>query len=179
MPHSITHAAPLLVENLGLITEFSAPVRVLDLACGTGRNGLYLAERNVPVTFVDNNQNCLDGVEQALRTSGWPGKTCLIDLENAENDPLADHHANVCLVFNYLHRALFPAIKQSVLPGGLVFYETFTVLNSKFGRPNNPDFLLHEKELVSYFADWEVLHYFEGELSHPDRAIAQVIARKK
>ena len=174
----MTHAAPLFVENLALIETFSAPVHVLDLACGSGRNGLYLAEHNIPVTFVDNNRNCLDSIEQTLVSNDWPGKTYLRDLESAEIDPLADQQVNVCLVFNYLHRALFPAIKQCVVPGGLIFYETFTVLNSKFGRPNNPDFLLHEKELMSYFADWEILHSFEGELSHPDRAIAQVIARK-
>lgn len=174
----MTHAATLLVENLALIEGFSEPIQVLDLGSGTGRNGLYLASHNIPVTFVDNNQSCLESVQQALASNGWSGKTWFCDLEPADGDPLAGHQANVCLVFNYLHRPLIPAIKRCLLPGGLIFYETFTVSNAKFGRPNNPDFLLQEKELMSYFAGWEILHYFEGELSQPDRAIAQIIARK-
>ncbi len=175
----MTHAATLLVENLALIERFSAPVRVLDLACGSGRNGLYLARHNIPVTFLDNDQSALDGIDDALTLNQWPGKTQLLDLEKSQGNPLADQLADVCLVFNYLHRPLFPAITQCVLPGGLVFYETFTVLNRKFGRPNNPDFLLSEKELLSYFNQWEVLHYVEGEFSQPNRAVAQLIARKK
>jgi SAM-dependent methyltransferase len=175
----MTHAATLLVENLALIEAFSAPVGVLDLACGSGRNGLYLAKHNIPVTFVDNNQSCLDRIEQALESDDLGGNTRFVDLETTKTNPLAGQQANVCLVFNYLHRPLFPAIKQSLLPGGLIFYETFTVLNTKFGRPNNPDFLLQEKELMSYFAGWDILHYAEGEFSQPIRATAQIIARKK
>jgi SAM-dependent methyltransferase len=179
MSHSITHAATLLVENLALIETFSTPVSVLDLACGAGRNGLYLAGHNIPVTFVDNNQNCLDRIEQTLAADGLRGDTRLVDLESTTSKPLAGYQANVCLVFNYLHRPLFPAIKQCLLPGGLIFYETFTVLNRQFGRPNNPDYLLHEKELMSYFEGWDILHYAEGEFNQPVRATAQLLARKK
>jgi tellurite methyltransferase len=175
----MTHAATLLVENLALIERFSSPIRVLDLACGSGRNGLYLARHNIPVTFLDNDQSALDRVDESLTLNQLPGKTQLLDLENNQANPLADQQADVCLVFNYLHRPLFPAITQCVLPGGLVFYETFTVLNRKFGRPNNPDFLLSEKELMSYFDHWDILHYVEAEFDQPSRAVAQIIARKK
>ena len=175
----MTHAATLLVENLALIERFSSPIHVLDLACGMGRNGLYLAKHNFPVTFVDKNQSALDSIDEVLELNGWPGKTQYLDLEKPHSNPLASQQADVCLIFNYLYRPLFPAIKQCVLPGGLVFYETFTVLNRKFGRPNNLDFLLSEKELMSYFKDWDILHYVEDEFGQPDRAAAQIIARKK
>ena len=33
-------------------------------------------------------------------------------------------------------------------------------------------------ELKSYFSQWQVLHYFEGVLTNPDRAVAQIVCRK-
>ncbi len=65
-----------------------------------------------------------------------------------------------------------------ITPGGLIYYETFTKDNRKFGRPNNADYLLHPNELKDAFKGWEILHYFEGELSVPARAVANIIARK-
>ena len=45
------------------------------------------------------------------------------------------------LIFRYLHRPLFDAIKQAVKPGGFVIYETFTTDNKAFGRPHRAEFL--------------------------------------
>ncbi len=175
----MTHAATLLVENLPLIAAFREPITVLDLACGQGRNGLYLAKHGIPVVFADRNEEALDSVNLALSKNGWPGSTWQVDLEEEGSSPLADKAFDAVMVFNYLHRPLLTSLGQSVKDGGLVIYETFTIANKKFGRPNRNDFLLQEKELLSYFSGWEVLHYFEGELSQPDRAVAQIIARKK
>jgi hypothetical protein len=74
------------------------------------------------------------------------------------------------------------AIKDSVQPGGLVVYETFTVDQPRFGRPSNPNFLLRPGELENTFYNWEILHSFEGVAisasSGQEQAIAQVVARK-
>ena len=50
--------------------------------------------------------------------------------------------------------------------------------NRFYGRPNNPDFLLEPEELKSWFQNWDILHYYEGVKHDPDRAIAQIIAKK-
>ena len=60
----------------------------------------------------------------------------------------------------------------------MVIYETFTTENRRFGRPNNPAFLLQRGELNALFEDWEVIHHYEGTQQHPERAIAQIVARK-
>jgi hypothetical protein len=101
-----------------------------------------------------------------------------VDFEAADSDPLQGKCFNAVLVFNYLHRPLMPSIRQVINPGGLIFYETFTVNQRQFGRPSNPDFLLQPQELRSYFEDWEVMHYFEGEKQEPARAVASIIARR-
>ena len=86
------------------------------------------------------------------------------------------------LVFRYLHRPLLAGIKEAVIPGGLVIYETFTVEQAKIGRPRNPDFLLQLGELRDCFREWDILHYFEGIEHDPasgqPRAIARIVAEK-
>jgi len=82
------------------------------------------------------------------------------------------------MVFNYLHRPLFPAIKEAIRPGGLIVYETFNLEQKKFGRPSNPDYLLQVGELCQAFEGWEIISEFEGEASDPERAISRLIARR-
>lgn len=151
---------------------------VLDLACGSGRNGIFLSRYKIPVVFADINEVALQDVQARLQSEGLTGNCWHVDFEQSDVKILDENRFDGILVFNYLHRALLPAIKAAVRPGGLVFYETFTVLQRKFGRPSNPDFLLLPGELSLCFNDWEVLHYYEGELHEPDRAVAQLVARK-
>lgn len=174
----MTHAASLLVENLDLVDSLPQGFPVLDLACGSGRNGLYLARRNIPVTFADYDEDRLAVVSAILAKEGLPGKIWLVDLERPEADPLANRLFSAVMVFNYLHRPLFNKVKAAIVSGGLIYYETFTLDNRKFGRPRNPDFLLGFEELKQEFSDWDILHYFEGEQDNPNRAIANIIARK-
>lgn len=167
-----------LLEHLDLPTKPDPSLPVLDLACGTGRSGLKLAYRNIPVVFADRSAAALDGIRQHLSDNTLPGRMWQVDLEQTDVNPFGVQVFSAVICFRYLHRPLFPAILQAVEPGGLVIYETFTTENLRFGRPGNPDFLLHTGELITWFKDWEVLHYYEGVQHEPDRAIAQLVARK-
>jgi hypothetical protein len=102
-----------------------------------------------------------------------------VDFEQETNE-LRDKQFSGVLVFRYLHRPLFESIKQAILPGGIIVYETFIQGNEKYGRPKNPDFLLAKGELVEQFKDWQILHQFEGivENNGNKQAIAQIVAIK-
>ena len=184
MSHSIASASELLVENLSLFENLNGSNGILDLACGNGRNGLLLLQSNIAVTFADNNKSALSNVDasiSALRAFNLElanAECWEVDLEQASVKPLENRCFDAVLVFNYLHRPLFPAIQQVIAQGGLIFYETFTVHQTKFGRPTNPDYLLKERELLDAFKDWEVIKYFEGIKTNPKRAVASLIARK-
>lgn len=158
-----------------LDTERKLPV--LDLACGAGRSGLILARRKIPVVFADRSATALDGIGQQLVAEKLPGRIWQVDLERPGLNPFAGHVFSAAICFRYLHRPLFPHLMAAVDVGGLIICETFTTENRRFGRPSNPDFLLRTGELKSVFQNWEVLHYYEGTLRNPDRAIAQVVAR--
>lgn len=114
--------------------------------------------------------------------------SCQIDLETEENvSPLPKEAFGVVLVFNYLHRALVPNLRECVKPGGLVLYKTFTWEHPSVGvRPRNPAFLLGPCELKSFFAGWEMLDFFEGieERAAPEggevkrAAVSSILCRK-
>jgi tellurite methyltransferase len=171
-----------LVSNMSrIITETHSNSPLLDLACGNGRNGLYLLELGLTVVFADRQQSKLD--EVASQCQGSKRASCwAVDLEQPEGNPLAGRSFASILVFRYLHRPLMNAIRESILPGGLIVYETFTTLQAQYGRPSNPDVLQRPGEMEATFTGWELLHSFEGatlcETSGRDQAIAQIVARK-
>lgn len=178
MSHSNTQASQLLQDNVALLKSLRLAAGVLDLACGNGRNGLFLARHNVSVIFADNNGVAIQSVADELQRNELSGETWLVDFEEKGSHPLENRSFDAVIVFNYLHRPLLGSIKAVIRPGGLVIYETFTVKQREFGRPSNPDFLLQPAELRNAFADWEILHEFEGEALNPRRAIASLIARR-
>jgi len=167
-----------ILEYLVIPVNTNRVLPVLDLACGTGRSGLKLAKRDIPVIFADRSATALAEVEQRLSKAKLPGRIWLVDLEQTDINPFDGQFFSAIICFRYLHRPLFPDLLNAVEPGGLVIYETFTTGNRRFGRPNNPDFLLEPGELKTWFQNWEILHYYEGVQHKPDRVIAQIVARK-
>lgn len=180
--------SPLLGKYLTNLQVLAATKEstVLDLACGNGRNGLYLINHGIPVTFADLKSEALDTVQQALccLKSDQQALAHFWQVDFEQQAATLPHHAySAVLVFRYLHRPLFDQIKHAVKPGGMIIYETFTEQQAQFGRPRNPDFLLKANELIETFQGWEVLHSFEGivdAISENDspRAISQIVAIK-
>ena len=151
---------------------------VLDLACGKGRTGLMLAQRGTQVLFADRSTTALYDIDKHLSKNRLPGRTWQVDLEQAGINPFEGQVFSAVVCIRYLHRPLFPYLRKAVIPHGLIIYETFTIDNRHFGRPGNPDFLLMPGELKTCFQGWDVIHYYEGIQRNPDRAIAQIAARK-
>jgi SAM-dependent methyltransferase len=188
--------SPLLEKTVELLHEATMQAPVLDLACGSGRNGLYLLNQNIPVVFADIKESALEQVESRVnRHNGEEKSTASFwqvdfeqdSFEQEELKPLTGKSFSAIIVFRYLHRPLFEQIKQAVIPGGYVVYETFTVDQPQFGRPKNPNFLLNHGELAKLFSDWDIIYSFEGVIDAKNadannesgkQAIAQIIARK-
>lgn len=171
--------APLLAEYWPLFEEAARLGPVVDLACGRGRNGLFLAAKGIPVVLIDGSEDSLAAARRFAHKAQIQVDIRLLNLEQTRANPLNGLSPGGMLVFRYLHRPLIPAIRQSIQTGGVLIYETFTRDQSGFGRPRNPDFLLQPEELKQWFQDWKILHYFEGVKENPRRAIAQIVCRKK
>ncbi|MBT8147935.1 MAG: methyltransferase domain-containing protein [Gammaproteobacteria bacterium] len=154
--------AKLLEEFLPLLVTTINKNGVLDLACGSGRNGKLLVRHNLPVIFADIRSAALNKISSELAGLKTAAQFWEVDFEDPVGRPLAGKKFDVILVFNYLHRPLIQDLRKSLVEGGLLFYETFTVEQAALGRPKNPDYLLKPGELRDWFEDWEILHYFEG-----------------
>ncbi len=170
--------AAFLNDHLEIFTEGPLPGPVLDLACGDGRNGVFLAVKGLPVVCCDRSRESLEQARRLADRNGVAVRLWRVDLEGEREDPLPVDVYGGILVFRYLHRPLLPNIREALREDGVLMYETFTVEQLRFGRPHNPDFLLRRGELREWFKDWEVIEYFEGIRSDPDRAVAQILCRK-
>lgn len=168
----------LLAEYWTLLQKAAQFGPVIDLACGQGRNGVFLAAKGIPVILIDRSDTRLAEARHLAGLAGVAVDIRQLDLEKAGADPLEGFAAGGIMVFRYLHRPLIPAIRRSIRTGGVLIYETFTQDQRRFGKPRNPDYLLQPQELKGWFQDWQILHYFEGLKEHPPRAVAQIVCCK-
>lgn len=143
---------------------------VLDLACGRGRNSLFLAAHGFRVRAVDRDACALAALD------GIAGVTVQqADLE-AQPWPLDGLRFDGVVVTNYLHRPLFPGILRALAPGGVLIIETFAAGNERYGKPSNPDFLLNPGELLDVVRGrLHVLAYEDLQVTTPRPACIQRI----
>jgi tellurite methyltransferase len=161
-------ATPLLAECASRLS----PGRALDLACGTGRNALWLAERGWSITAVDGSPAAIDALRSRAAQLGVAINAQIANLEKMEFviDPGSWDLIAMCY---YLQRDLFEPSKQGVVPGGFLVAIALMV---EPGKENSP-FRLQPGELRRYFEGWEILHDREGrDIWH--HAVAEIIARR-
>jgi SAM-dependent methyltransferase len=119
--------------------------RVLDLACGAGRNARWLAAQGYLVEAVDRDATALQSMHGLANIT-----TKVADLEHAPW-PYGVQQFDAIVVCRYLHRPLLPLLPGSLAPQGVLIYETFMQGHEVYGRPQNPDFLLQPNELLEVF----------------------------
>lgn len=169
-------ANPLLVECIEQIESATIGRNALDLACGAGRDSVYLASRGWQVTAIDIKQDALARC-QALAESSQ----CQVQCEQAdiEQQPehLAERQFDLIIVMRFLYRPLLPRLISHLAPGGLLCYSTFMVGSEQFGSPRNPNFLLKAGELADVY---RVLSILGDETRHlPDgRPVNLFLAQK-
>jgi tellurite methyltransferase len=151
--------------------------RALDVACGAGRNTVWLAQRHWSVTGCDIS---MEGLRKARGLASERGVT--MDLVCADLETSTPFHTqssglfDLILCFFYLERSLFPLLKAALKPGGLIVYKTYTLDQKRIsGRPMHSAYLLERQELLHAFRDFRVLYYQE---LVSGRGVAQMIAQK-
>ncbi len=142
---------PLLIQYAHLLDGRGL---ALDLACGVGHNAMFLAERGYAVLAVDGSLTGLRYGRPVIAAKRLPVLLVAADLERFA---LPAATFAVIVVFRYWERALLPAIKQAVRPGGLVIYETFNVNRLRTAPQMNRAYLLAPGELANLFADFDTL----------------------
>jgi tellurite methyltransferase len=139
-----------------------APKSALDVACGAGRDAVFLAQHGFDVEGCDHDPEALARAQALARRHGVPLRTERRDLERPGLAPPA-RRFDLVVCFRFLHRPLFPWMERAVAPGGWLVYETFRAGQERFGRPIRPHFLLGHGELAGAFPALETVHYEERE----------------
>jgi SAM-dependent methyltransferase len=157
------------VQWTGLV---AADATVLDVAAGGGRHTRFFADRGHTVTAIDCDVSALTAQPNV--------EIVQADLEDGSPWPLPGRAFGAVVVTNYLHRPLFPALLDALMPGGVLLYETFMEGNERFGRPSNPEFLLKDGELLELVRGrFSVVAYEARLVSEPKMAMIQRIAARK
>jgi SAM-dependent methyltransferase len=161
-----------LVHNRHLLPEAGDS---LDLACGSGRNAIWLAEQGFRTVAVDRDVAVMQALDQEAARRGLPIRAQVLDLEDGEPF-LAPDTFDLIVGVHYLHRPLFPWIVRALRRGGVLVYETFTRAQAARGKPTNPAFLLEPGELVDLVHPLTIVAAREGDFD--GRSIASVIAAR-
>jgi SAM-dependent methyltransferase len=166
-----------LAENRPLLVGPSGR-RALDIACGNGRNALYLAQLGFAVDAVDVSDVAVSALRAAALERGLEVDARRLDLET---DTLPVAHYDVVVQINYLQRDLFRALAAALVPGGALVVETVTRAHvEELGNTFDPRFVLDDNELVRAFPDLLVRHYREGitDRAGRPRGVASLVAER-
>jgi SAM-dependent methyltransferase len=166
-----TRPSPFLLEWLPRL-----PVgRALDVATGTGRNALALAEAGFTVDAVDVSPVAIDrGRAEAER------RHLEIDWVVADLDTgvLPGDGYDLIVVVRYRNRDLWPKLRAALAPDGWILIEHhLQTSRDDVAGPSDDGFRLEPGELLGAFAGLRIVHYTEQVEPTDDGEARFVIAR--
>jgi tellurite methyltransferase len=152
------------------------PGRALDLACGTGRNALWLAAHGWRVAAVDGSPVAIETLRKEARARRLKMETHVANLESDEFK-IEERAWSLIALCYYLQRRLFEPAKRGVMPGGILLAIVHIIAPGEEPTATRA----HPGELAAYFRDWQILHSFEGNPAdsahkHP---VAEIVARRR
>lgn len=140
---SLDESAEFLVS---LVEQLPPNGRALDVAGGTGRNAIWLAQRGLDVTLADISH-------VALRLAAEYAAVADVEIDHLEidfhTDPFPAGPWDVIVQLNYLERSLFAPLIESLAPGGMFIYTQPTLTNLHRNDRPPRDFLITPGELPS------------------------------
>jgi tellurite methyltransferase len=166
----------LLIDHDSLLPKSGL---ALDAASGVAINGLYLARRGLHVIALDISEYALQlARERSQQIESLPLDAAVVDL--SVNPWLPPKRFDVILNFHFIERAILPVYDSALKPGGVIFFESFVKMDN---NPDNPVYYLEPGELLKFYQHYETIFYKEIRQSpssrHPERGLAQMVARKR
>ena len=177
-----SHPSRLLEQKLEEIRRqhiAGAVPRALDLACGRGRNALFLAEQGYQVDAVDIASNALVAASQVAEQETADIRWIEHDLDQGLPETNADY--DLILIVRYLDLALLAQAGDRLRPGGSLLCEVHLQTDQDVAGPGNTDFRVAPGALREAVPGLEILYEEEGLVTDPDGrqvALARLIARR-
>lgn len=164
--------------------EFSQP-DVLDIACGSGRDAMYMAKHGAQVFAIDNSATALARLQRSVRHYQLRVTSAIVDVERSLDEqqtvrlPVSMPKTyDIVIMCRYLHRPLYPQLRRWLKPQGFLCIQTFLQGCEKISSPRNPNFLLAHDELAETFQDLTIISNTVEHL--PDgRPLSRFIALNK
>lgn len=157
-----THPSALLVQ-----WQDQLPVgRALDVACGGGRNALWLCARGNRVIAVDISVVALERLRGARRPEGASLDTVAFDLDRGLPD-LAGAF-DLIIKMRYLNLPLIPPLIGRLAKGGVLVCEVLLRADEPGAGPSSPRFRAEPGALLAATRGLEVMYYDEGAVIDPD-----------
>ena len=142
---------------------------VLDVACGGGRNAIFLAERGFDVTAVDVSDEALDRARRRADEAG-------VDVDFVRTDANAmdlEAGAYDAVVVTYFRtRERLPDLLDALAPGGVLLYE------HRLRTGEGHRFRVRPNELLHACLDLRIVRYEEPVDVTPDDCTVRLIARR-
>ena len=147
-----------------LLTDYNTLLkpggRSLDIACGVGQNTLCLARSGYESYAVDGSLVGLRYLKERASETGLNIYPFAADLD--QWTPPADTF-DLIVVIRFLNRTLFPAIIDSLRPGGVLIYKTLNLNFLRLRPDTRPEYLLRPGEFSRAFSSLAMVATDEGE----------------
>ncbi|MBL0708870.1 MAG: methyltransferase domain-containing protein [Sulfurimonas sp.] len=167
MPQSVSGVLEKYIDNVNI-------GQALDVACGTGRNTHFLANKGFDIDAVDISDYAISKVKNTPTINKIE-----TDLDKYNITP---SKYDLILNINYLNRRLLSQMKEGLKQGGVVIFETFIIAHGDFKLPTmNLDYLLRKNELLHSFISLDIIYYEERidiNLRGERIKVASIVAQK-
>ena len=178
------HPSALLADWIGRIDVTRASPRALDIACGAGRNALFLARHGWHVDAVDISPVALERLRAAAETEDLSIACLELDLEPAAAalDGFRGQPYDLAVLMRYTDTTLLEMLPRAVAPGGYLLAEMHMKTGKKVAGPRSPRFRVAAGALRQAGAALDLPHYHEGLVTDPDGrtvALAQLVGRRR
>ena len=141
----------------------------IDIACGLGRQSLWLAQRGLDVVALDVSPIAIEALRTAAAAAGLAERIDARTVDLDDGLPADPPTADVIVCQRFRQPSIYPQIAERLRTGGIAI---ITVL-SEVGAESPGPFHAPPGELATAFAEFDVLY------AHEDDGVSTIVARRR
>lgn len=143
------------------LIHFPSKGKILDLACGDGRNAIYLAQLGYDVTAIDFSSEALNRLKYFIKDKDLQINCYLTDLSTS--DAFSSLGLFDAIIINHytLHHTFYPLLMEHLSLGGILWINGFNELSINHSHISSSDLLTYDD--FNLMKDYKLLHqkYYE------------------